>query len=127
MSRLLLWAGIIILLIICRQTFAQESFLEKSNEKLSSLPYQKIFLHTDRDIYTVKEDIWFKIYLLDGKTHAPHDGSYIGYVDLAGPTGEILVHKPFFLENGLGHGNYTIGDSLETGVYTLCAYTNYMR
>jgi hypothetical protein len=106
---------------------AQEEYFEQYNQDLIRITYEKIYLHTDRNIYSVREDIWFKIYLLDGKTHTPLPGVNTVYVDLVNPLGEVLIHKPVLVENGTGNGNYTIADSVRTGTYTICAYTSYMR
>jgi len=127
MSRKIFILVITLAILCCRQGFSQENYFEPYNKKMSEFWHEKIYLHTDRNTYSVKEDIWFKIYLLDGTNHTPLAGGNTVYIDLAGPRGEILIHKPFYVENGTGDGNFTIGDTLKTGVYTIYAYTNYLR
>ncbi len=106
---------------------SQVDFFMQCNEKLSKIQYEKVYLHIDRNIYSIKDDIWFKIYLLDGKTHIPVWGINTVYVDLVSPFGETLIHKPFLIESGTGRGSFNIPDSLQTGTYTIYAYTNYLK
>jgi TonB-dependent SusC/RagA subfamily outer membrane receptor len=106
---------------------AQTDYFQQYNEKLAGLRFEKVYLHTDRSIYSAGEELWFKIYLLDGKSHTPLAGANNVYVDLVDAGGKTVIRKPYFVENGTADGSFTINDSLGTGVYTLYAYTNYLR
>ena len=107
--------------------YSQDNYFYEYNKNVTRSGPEKIYLHIDRNFYTVKDDIWFKIYLLEGKTQVPITGVNTVYVDLVSPGGEVLFHKPFFVQNGTGNGSFTIGDSLRTGIYIIYAYTNYLR
>lgn len=124
---LVLLFQILFLLSGSKYIYSQDEYFSHYNEKISAKPYEKIYLHTDRDIYSIKDDIWFKIYLLDGKNHFPAFGINTVYVDLVDSDGETLIHKPYLIEEGTGRGNFNIPDSLWTGVYTIYAYTNYLK
>lgn len=106
---------------------AQPNFFEQYNNRLTGFLHEKVYLHTDRNIYSANEDLWFKIYLVDARTHIPLPGINNAYVDLVNNEGETLIHKPFLIINGLGFGDFRLSDSLRTGAYTLYAYTNYMK
>jgi TonB-dependent SusC/RagA subfamily outer membrane receptor len=127
MRRAIFTLVIILTLSNFQQVYSQREYFDQINKELSRFSNEKIYLHTDRNIYSSREDIWFKIYLLDGKSHVPLAGVNDVYVDLVNSEGEILIHKPFFIDNGTGNGNFTIGDTLESGVYSIYAYTNYMQ
>jgi TonB-dependent SusC/RagA subfamily outer membrane receptor len=106
---------------------AQSTFFEKYNKRLEGIIQEKIYLHTDRNIYYGKESIWFTIYLADAKFHIPIPGVNTVYVNLTNNSGELYYHKPFLIMNGIGFGDFTIPDSLDTGTYQLYAYTSYMK
>src|ERR1700753_3630143 len=49
--------------------------------KHSSLQ-EKVFVHTDKNVYLPGEIIWFKVYCVDGDSHKPLDISKVVYVDV---------------------------------------------
>ena len=89
--------------------------------------FEKAYLHTDRDVYTQTEDIWFKAYLVNAQTNEPINFSHILYVELISPQAKIISRQMLRLENGLGNGDFKLTDTIAPGNYRLRAYTNYMR
>jgi hypothetical protein len=106
---------------------AQCTFLENYNKRLQGIFQEKIYLHTDRNIYYGNETLWFTIYLSDARFHLPFPGINTVYVNLTNSNGEIFYHKPFLVENGIGYGDIILSDSLNSGRYILYAYTSYMK
>jgi hypothetical protein len=94
--------------------------------RITHIP-EKVYLHTDRDIYNPGDDIWFKSYLVDGLNHILFDSSKSLHVELISPGLKIIDSKIIRLENGLGSGDIGLPDSIKTGNYRLRAYTNHMR
>ena len=88
---------------------------------------EKVYVHTDRDIYNPGDDIWFKAYVVDGLTRIPSDSSKNLHVELISPVSTIIDSKIIRLDNGLGFGDFNLPDSLPSGRYLLRAYTNFMR
>jgi hypothetical protein len=88
---------------------------------------EKVYLHTDRDFYNPGDDIWFKSYVVDGLTHKPSDNSGNLHVELISLGPKIMDSRKIRLNDGLGNGEFTLPDSLQSGKYRLRAYTNYMR
>jgi len=123
------FAGIVIFFLVTglNTAFSQVEYFNQYNESLTKIRLEKVYLHTDRDIYSSNEDLWYKIYLLDGKFHTPLPGENTVFVDLLSPEGKVLLHKPLYVYNGIGNGNFTLGDSLKTGKYELYAYTAYQK
>lgn len=96
-------------------------------KKEVKLFFEKIYLHTDRQVYTPGDDLWFKGYLTNAQ-----DGRLIAtsknlYVELIGPANNLLGREIIALNNGLGKGDIQIPDSIAAGNYRLRAYTNWMR
>jgi len=90
-------------------------------------PFEKAYLHTDKEIYSHGETLWFSAYLLDAASHRYSFLSSILYVDLIGPDNAILSSLPVKISNGVGKGDFLLPDSLKEGFYQIRAYTNYMR
>src|SRR5471032_50959 len=89
--------------------------------------YEKVYLHTDRDVYTQGEDLWFKAYLVNAQNNKPISYSHNLYVELISPGLQITMRHALRLEDGLGNGDFKLPDTLSAGTYRLRAYTNWMR
>jgi len=90
--------------------------------------FEKTYLHTDRDVYTQGDTLWFKAYLVNAQNDKPSISSGNLYVELIAPdSGKIINREIIRLNNGLGNGDMEITDSLPAGKYKLRAYTNWMR
>ncbi len=114
---------------ITSTNFAQQ--LTDSIEKAKKNPpeVEKVYLHTDRNYYTIGESLWYKAYSVYAYTNQLFDHSKILYVELISPESKIISRNITNLEGGLGHGDFVLADSLgiKPGTYQLRAYTNWMR
>ena len=90
-------------------------------------PVEKIYLQTDKDIFTNIEDIWISAYVTLGTELHYSLASKVLYLNLISSNGRIVLSKTIPLNNGRGAGNITIPQNLEQGKYQLRAYTNWMR
>jgi hypothetical protein len=89
--------------------------------------YEKVYLHTDRDLYLQGDDIWFKAYLVNAQNNKPVNYSHNLYVELISPGSKIITRHVLRMEDGLGNGDFKLADTLSAGIYRLRAYTNWMR
>ena len=103
---------------ISAKTQDPESLLEKYSREN---PTEKISIHFDKSAYISGETIWFKAYLHDG--HLPSSNSYNFFIELIGPKGEAIEKKRLPVSGATAVGNFDLSDSLETGEYTLIAFT----
>ncbi len=90
-------------------------------------PQEKVFLHFDKPYYMAGETIWFKGYLFDGVNHVIDSVSRVLYVDLIQLNDGKIVFSIKLKAEGSTHGNISLPDSLKEGMYSIRAYTNYMR
>lgn len=120
MSRNLSGLLAFIFLIVSLPLRAQdpESLLEKYSKEN---PTEKISIHFDKSAYISGETIWFKAYLHDG--YQPTSRSYNFFIELIGPKGEAIERKRYPVSGATAFGNFDLSDSLETGEYTLIAFT----
>ena len=107
---------------------ASLSFLQAQDKKAIS-DIEKVYLHTDRSIYFMGEDLWYKAYNVRSYNHLLFDNSNILYVELISADSKIIARNKTNLEMGLGNGDFQLQDSLgvKPGVYQLRAYTNWNR
>ncbi len=90
------------------------------------VPFQKIYLHIDRDILFTKDTVWFAAYSLDGSSHLLSEQTCNLYVDLVDDLGDVVRTDVFVLRQGIGAGYLPIADSLHEGHYLVRAYTDYL-
>ncbi|MBW4890772.1 hypothetical protein KXQ82_13660 [Mucilaginibacter sp. HMF5004] len=109
------------LLIFCAfKTWAQTT---------TSIPlfFEKVYLHTDRDVYLQGEDIWFKAYVVNAKDHKLLDVSNNLYVELIDTKNQITDRKLIRIDSGMGKGDFKLREPMIAGTYRIRAYTNWMR
>jgi hypothetical protein len=94
---------------------------------ITSVPREEIYIHSDRDEYISGEDLWFNIYLIDRQSFKPSSGSKIAYFELLNPENRPIVQKRILLDGGFGPGQIVLPDTLSSGIYTIRAYTNWMK
>ena len=87
-------------------------------------PQEKIFVHTDQNVYFGGQTIWYKAYVLAyGK---PSQLSKILYVRLSDSHGKLIKWDKHPVLKSTAHGNINLPDSLPTGLYQLQAFTAWM-
>ncbi|MBT6006158.1 MAG: hypothetical protein HOG79_10595, partial [Prolixibacteraceae bacterium] len=115
----------ITLLFISSGSFAQN--INTYFEKQQTIPFQKLYLHTDREFYFLGDTIWLSGYLLDGKTHSPVLNDQNLYVDLIDSLGTVVTSEMFPNFKGFSEGNIPLTDTSLIGNIVLRAYTNYLQ
>lgn len=100
---------------------------DKLDAYIEKYPQQKIYMHLDKQIYQPGEYIWFKVYFLDAATHIPSTYSNILIVDFVNSFGQTSMTRLIKINDGYAHGEFPISDTLQTGLYEIRGYTNWMR
>jgi len=88
---------------------------------------EKIYIHSDRELYLTGETVWFKIYCVDGALHQPSGLSRVVYIELIKDSLEHVIRTAVSLERGMGSGSFYLPTTLNSGNYTLRAYTKWMK
>ncbi|MEN3323758.1 TonB-dependent receptor plug domain-containing protein [Mariniflexile soesokkakense] len=117
-------------LLKCFLVFFTTTILLNAQEKKSIPKIEKVYIHTDRTCYTLGESLWYKAYSVYAYNHILFNESNILYVELISPDSKIISRNKTPLENGLGHGDFKLTDSIgikKPGTYQIRAYTNYSR
>jgi hypothetical protein len=92
-----------------------------------SVPWEDVYLHTDRDEYIAGEELWFNVYAFDRQSQAPSLNSRLVYVEVVSPDNKQIIKARFELEKGCGPGQILLPDTLSSGLYTIRAYTGWMK
>jgi hypothetical protein len=100
----------------------EHPILAKADSYHLKFPQEKIYLQFDRSSYWANDDIWFKAYLKD----SPIPDCNL-YVELLNSSGNVVLKKMYWAQNGLVYGDFHLKDTISSGVYQIRAYTNWMR
>jgi len=104
-----------------------ERISQKFKSYCESYPREEVYVETDRDFYIAGEELWFSSWLFDRQTESLSAGSKIIYFEILNPVNRPIVQKRIGLEKGTGSGQAVLPDTLSSGIYTLRAYTNWMK
>lgn len=88
---------------------------------------EKLYVHTDKDLYLPGEIAWFKIYDVDGCFHKPLQLSEVAYIELIDPSNKPVLQDKVSLKESDGSGSILIPANLPTGYYKLICYTQWMK
>jgi len=113
---------ILLLNVIFNYSTAQN----QTNNKSIHLFYEKVYLHTDREIYYTGDDIWFKAYLVNPISNYLTNTSNNLYVEIISPENKIIDRIVIRLDRGLGNGDFKLNNDLINGTYAIRAYTQWM-
>ncbi len=118
------------LILVSFTIASQQDFIKNLTEKLNSYQLnapEKIYVHTDKPFYSLDENIWFSVYLVNGITHTKASKSKVVHVELLNAKDSVLEHKKLFVNHIAASGDFKIEENWQEGTYLLRAYTNYMR
>ena len=101
----------------------KSSFSEYKNYSLR----EKIFTHTDKDLYVAGDIVWFKLYVVNADDNKPIDLSKLAYVEILNADQKPILQTKVELDKGIGNGSLYLPVSLNSGVYKFRAYTNWMK
>jgi hypothetical protein len=92
-----------------------------------SLLYEKLYLHTDRELYAPGDDIWMKSYLVSGINNRLIPGYKNIYFQLISDSGRVVLDKILLSKDGKAAGDVQIRQDMPDGTYTIRAYTRYLQ
>ena len=113
------------------------SFDHANNELLSKVlnrltafgsvkPTQKVYVHYDKPAYITNEVVNLNAYILEGPSmQLSKEG--ILYLELLDPSNRPVDQQKLKYLNGRVSGTIQLADTLNSGQYYICAYTNWMK
>src|SRR5215470_4538516 len=97
------------------------------NQYIKNTVTEKIFTHTDKDFYLAGEILWFKLYVVNADDNKPMDVSKVAYVEIIDKNQKPVLQCKIALKDGTGNGSLYLPIALNSGVYEVRAYTNWMK
>ena len=95
----------------------EEKLIKELNSNAHKPAYQQIYLQTDKDIYDLGDDLWFKTYHIDTHTRTLDNSSKILYVQLVNTdTEEVLASQKHEIVNGISKGHIFIPRNVKVSV-----------
>jgi hypothetical protein len=88
---------------------------------------EKIYVHTDKNVYLAGELIWFKIYCVDGNDNKPLSLSKVVYIDVLDNNQNRVMEGKIVMKAGSGNGSLYVPVTISNGNYKFRAYTNWMK
>ena len=113
-------------LTIAQANFIQQVSAEFNNFQINNYQ-EKLFVHTDKNFYLAGETIWFKLYEIDGILNSPILLSKVAYVEIINSNNIAVMQASIEINNTTGNGYFDIPTTLQSGIYTFRAYTNWMK
>lgn len=88
-----------------------------------------IYVHTDKPYYTPGDTVWFRAHLMDANTHLPTSRSRFVYMELHDQQADTLMQRIIVKcdSDGVFANAMFLPKDIQGGVYTLVAYTQWMR
>lgn len=115
------------LLSIQGYLLAQDDLLRHWTAYRNTHLSEKVYVQTDKDYYLCGELCWFKCYDVSAADRKPMSLSRVAYVEVLDGRHKPVLQAKISLDAGSGAGSLYLPSTLASGVYTLRAYTRWMR
>lgn len=119
--------SLLVILFVTSSSFSQSVYKKALQDYRANLLPEKVFLHTDKDVYAAGETIWGAVYLVDGQTHKPSAFSTTIYVELINKDQEVVQSLKVLQVEDSGTLSIKLAPDTNEGEYQLRAYTNYQQ
>ena len=106
-----------------------EEVVSRMTEYCAKVPQERIYVHTDKACYAAGDTIWFRAHLVDAATNKPISRSRFMNIELYDRSADTLVNRMIVRcdSDGVFANAILLSRKLFSGLYTLVAYTQWMR
>jgi hypothetical protein len=111
------------LFIIIFNLIINLSVISQENENIYR---EQVYLNPARDTYITSENIWFEAHCLNLKSPSSSVLSKVMYVELINDKNEHILGQILNIIENKAESNISLPDTLQTGIYYLKAYTQWM-
>ena len=98
-------------------------------QTIGNCAQERIYVQTDKSYYAPGDTVWFRAHLMDAATNNPASRSRFVYIELHDQQADTLMQRMMIRsdENGVFANALLLPKETRRGVYTLVAYTQWMR
>lgn len=111
--------------------FTQDQFLfqlaDKVKDRAEKYPKELIYIQSPQPYGFSGEKYWYQLYLLDARKYYLHSFSSTAYVELWSEKKQLIARQKLRINGGQSSGHFELAGTLETGLYLLRAYTQWMQ
>lgn len=118
---------LIFLFLLVSPLCAQLSNAELLDLYSETLSPEKVYIHTDKNLYAGGETIHAAVYLMNGLTNQPASLSKTIYLELLTGDGDLIRRMHLFAAGGHTAATLELPADIIPGDYFLAAYTNFQR
>ena len=121
-----------LLLVVCfsdsfSQSLSQDSITRRFGQYSEHNLQEKIYVHTDRELYLAGEILWFKLYNVNTASNKSIEFSKVAYIEIIDKNLKPVLQAKIAIDKGSGNGSFYLPVSLSGGNYQLRAYTSWMK
>lgn len=102
---------------------AQLPIIDKFKKWMAQHPDERLYLSTDKSLYTPGETVWFTTFVRNASTLTTDSISSILHVEVINPKGTVENHLKYMIADGVVNGNFLFTHGMAGGVYKFKAYT----
>lgn len=111
---------------IAQQNETYERIAQRFGRLWNTVPQEKVYLHTDKYLYSAGETIWLKAYMVHASNHRPLQQSKFVYVELLDSASIVKQRLKIQRTKAGAYGSMKLPADYKPGEYTLRAYTYWM-
>lgn len=128
MKRIVLWAiGILFLSAFAVPEGEGDKMIRNMMLFSEKQPQEKVYLHTDRELYNAGERVWFRAYLVHSLSHKLSHLSRYVYVELVDRQDSVLQRIKIAWRDSVFAGYMPLPEELAQGDYFLRSYSYWMQ
>ncbi|KPM32248.1 TonB-dependent receptor plug [Croceitalea dokdonensis DOKDO 023] len=116
-----------IMLLFTSAILGQDKSFIDNFESYTAMPREVVTLHLNKTVFLKGEEIGFQAYVFEKGTNELSLQTKNLYVVLLNAKDSVVKKKLVLMENGFGHGTFTLDKTLKVGDYRIEAFTNWMR
>ncbi|MCW1961382.1 TonB-dependent receptor plug domain-containing protein [Chryseobacterium viscerum] len=99
----------------------------KAQQPFQDFEKEKTYVQTNHVFYKPGEGMYFKIYVVKGKSNLPAEDSRIVNFEIIDPAGSVLKKMKYEITNGYAQGYFYFDEDMKGGIYKIRAFTNWMQ
>ena len=128
MKKIVIFLGVILLVYAFKELSPfEKKLIGNLTAQVQELQQEKLYLHTDKSVYTVGDKLWFRAYQVHAAAIFPMVYSHYVYVDLVDRRDSLIQRVKVVHRDSCFYGQIDIPKDLQQGDYCLRAFTYYMQ